>query len=339
MQTKRTFTLARSHKLSHVLRLVAVGAVVALAAGVPGALGAGYAQVLSPQGRVVAHAGAATFDYPADGSLVHVGSADVDAGGATLTDVSLVGGIVHVGELDLLRDGRVLIDSVAAAGRLVTPRANTLVPLGPVGYVMLDQRARSKGRLGRVALRLVLQHAAFGSPAGTQVVVRLEPRARAEASATSYDPLAALGFSAVDARLIGFVPAPTDLSQTLGAKAVEIASHFLGVPYVWGGASPLTGFDCSGLVLYVYEQLGIHLTHYTGAQFTEGLRLPRDQLQPGDLVFFDDDPVLGPQHEGIYIGGGRFIQAPHTGDVVKVSSLDDPRYGFSYVGAVRPYDA
>jgi cell wall-associated NlpC family hydrolase len=323
-----------------VLRLVAVGAVVALAAGVPGALGAGYAQVLSPQGRVVAHAGAATFDYPADGSLVHVGSADIDAGGATLTDVSLVGGIVHVGELDLLRDGRVLIDSVAAAGRLVAPRPNTLVPLGPVGYVMLDQRARSKGRLGRVALRLVLQHAAFGSPAGTQVVVRLEPRAtRAAASATSFDPLAALGFSAVDARLIGFVPAPTDVSQTLGAKAVEIASHFLGVAYVWGGASPLTGFDCSGLVLYVYEQLGIHLTHYTGAQFTEGLRLPRDQLQPGDLVFFDDDPVLGPQHEGIYIGGGRFIQAPHTGDVVKISSLDDPRYGFSYVGAVRPYDA
>jgi NlpC/P60 family protein len=323
-----------------VLRLAAVGAVVALLASAGDAFGAVYAQVLSPNGRVVAQAEGPTFDYPADGSLVHVGAAQVDPGGATLTDLSLVGGIVHVGELDLLRDGRAVIDSVAAAGRLVPPRANTLVPLGPLGYVMLDQRARSKGRLGRVALRLVLQQPAFGSPTGTQVVLRLEaPRPRREIARTKFDPLAALGFSAVDARLIGFVPAPTDVSQTLGAQAVELASHFLGVPYVWGGASPLTGFDCSGLVMYVYGQLGVHLTHYTGAQFTEGLQLPRDQLQPGDLVFFDEDPVLGPQHEGIYIGGGRFIQAPHTGDVVKISSLDDARYGFSYVGAVRPYSS
>jgi cell wall-associated NlpC family hydrolase len=99
------------------------------------------------------------------------------------------------------------------------------------------------------------------------------------------------------------------------------------------------GFDCSGLVLYVYGQLGIQLTHYTGAQFNEGLRLPREELQPGDLVFFDQDLVRGPQHEGIYIGDGSFIQAPHTGDVVRISSLDDPRYGFSFVGGVRPYIA
>jgi cell wall-associated NlpC family hydrolase len=115
--------------------------------------------------------------------------------------------------------------------------------------------------------------------------------------------------------------------------------RFLGLRYGWGGASPVTGFDCSGLAMYAYGQLGIQLTHYTGAQYDEGLRVPREGLQPGDLVFFDDDPVRGPQHEGIYVGGGRFIQAPHTGDVVKISSLDDPQYGLRYVGAVRPYVA
>jgi cell wall-associated NlpC family hydrolase len=67
------------------------------------------------------------------------------------------------------------------------------------------------------------------------------------------------------------------------------------------------------------------------------MQVPRSELAPGDLVFFDANLALGPQHEGIYIGEGRFIQAPHTGDVVKISSLDDPAYGLSFVGAVRPY--
>ena len=118
---------------------------------------------------------------------------------------------------------------------------------------------------------------------------------------------------------------------------MAIAEQYLGVPYAWGGASPLTGFDCSGLAMFVYAQLGVTLTHYTGAQFTEGVPVPRAELQPGDLVFFEEDALLGPQHEGIYIGDNEFIQAPHTGDVVKISSLDDPKYGFGFVGAVRPY--
>jgi cell wall-associated NlpC family hydrolase len=88
--------------------------------------------------------------------------------------------------------------------------------------------------------------------------------------------------------------------------------------------------------MYVYAQLGVSLTHYTGSQFYEGVRVPPDQLEPGDLVFFEPS-ARGPQHEGMYIGGGQFIQAPHTGDVVKISSLSEPSYLFGYVGAVRPY--
>jgi cell wall-associated NlpC family hydrolase len=123
-------------------------------------------------------------------------------------------------------------------------------------------------------------------------------------------------------------PAPTGLLPAGHPEAATIALQYLGVPYQWGGASPATGFDCSGLVMYVYAQLGIELPHYAAAQFGFGTAVPRDELQPGDLVFFDK---LG--HVGIYIGGGEMVHAPETGDVVKIEAISD--FGNNYVGARR----
>jgi cell wall-associated NlpC family hydrolase len=111
---------------------------------------------------------------------------------------------------------------------------------------------------------------------------------------------------------------------------VGIAMQFLGIPYQWGGASPDTGFDCSGFVMYVYAQVGVSLPHNAAAQYGSGVAVSREQLEPGDLVFFD-----GLGHNGIYIGGGQFIHSPHTGDVVKISSLYDSWYAATYVGGRR----
>jgi cell wall-associated NlpC family hydrolase len=137
-------------------------------------------------------------------------------------------------------------------------------------------------------------------------------------------PAAALSSAAAPVATDSIGPAPPPTHSSV----VSIAEHYLGVPYVWGGASP-SGFDCSGLVMYVYAQVGVSVPHSSYAQYGMGSPVSRADLQPGDLVFFD-----GLGHVGIYVGGGSFIHAPHTGDVVKISSMTG-WYAATYVGARR----
>ncbi len=147
------------------------------------------------------------------------------------------------------------------------------------------------------------------------------------AAPTQGSPVDGDGFSG-PAPGTDYTPSPPDAGKA--AQVVAIAMQYLGVPYKWGGASPETGFDCSGLTMYVFAQVGVSLPHYAAAQYRMGVPVPKDQLQPGDLVFFR---ALG--HMGMYIGGGNFIHAPRTGDVVKISPLSDPYYVRNWVGARR----
>lgn len=115
------------------------------------------------------------------------------------------------------------------------------------------------------------------------------------------------------------------------AGVVALAEKYRGTPYKWGGTTP-AGFDCSGFVQYLYAQKGISIPRTTYEQFKTGTPVSRSALKPGDVVFFEPT-AQGPGHEGLFIGHGQFIQAPHTGDVVKISRLAD--YRNVYVGARR----
>jgi cell wall-associated NlpC family hydrolase len=120
---------------------------------------------------------------------------------------------------------------------------------------------------------------------------------------------------------------------------VATAAQYLGIPYQWGGASPKTGFDCSGLVSFVFAQLGVSLPHYAAAQYysPDAVWVAPDRLRPGDLVFFtgSDGTRKAPGHVGIYAGDGYLIDAPHTGSFVRLESLDRGWYADQYVGARR----
>jgi cell wall-associated NlpC family hydrolase len=218
-----------------------------------------------------------------------------------------------------------VVHQVVSFKREVTVRQHTLVRDRSAQTALVRQRAAAKARIasqlgrqqrlynsikGEIAHLVAMQHA-------RQLALERQAQQRlASYQAQAQNP--ALDLST------GFTAPPTQYSGVVG-----IAMQFLGVPYVWGGASP-SGFDCSGFVMYVYAQVGVSLPHYTGAQWSMGVPVAYSDLQPGDLVFFD-----GLGHVGIYIGGGEFIHSPHTGDVVRIDSLSEGWYAATYDGARR----
>jgi cell wall-associated NlpC family hydrolase len=307
----------------------------------------GLAEVRSADGTLIGKAGAGAYAYPADGSILRIGSSRADAARVELRDVSIFNGRITVRRLVVPSRGLggARIDGLVVDGTSYVVGPNAIIPLEGGSYVVALQEAVSPGRTGSglVGLRAFVSDPSLGLAPGTQLLVGLARAAHPDSSTSR--AAAVLGLPQLPAAQASMSGVPTFLARdilpptnTLGGQAVALAYRYLGVPYVWGGESP-SGFDCSGLTMYVYGQLGIKLGHYTGFQYYAGLRVPRDQLEPGDLVFFHANSAGVPGHEGMYIGNGSFIHAPHTGDVVKISSLFETRYALAYVGAVRPYAA
>ncbi|HZT85226.1 MAG TPA: NlpC/P60 family protein [Gaiellaceae bacterium] len=169
------------------------------------------------------------------------------------------------------------------------------------------------------SVRVQIQHMIAAQQAAQAAAARA---ARAAATAQAAAPQGSFGVGS---------PVRSSIPGDRYSSVVGIAMQYLGVKYVWGGASP-SGFDCSGLVMYVYAQVGVSLPHYTVAQwnYPDAVSVPRNELEPGDLVFF-----AGLGHVGIYVGNGQFIHAPHTGDVVRIDSLNEGWYSSEYDGAKR----
>lgn len=115
-----------------------------------------------------------------------------------------------------------------------------------------------------------------------------------------------------------------------GERAARVALEAVGVPYRWGGESPSSGFDCSGLVRWAYGRVGIDLPHSSYALYGEGRRVSQSRLEPGDLLFFE-----GLGHVGLYLGRGRMVHAPQSGRDVEVVRLGGSGYGGRLIGARR----
>jgi cell wall-associated NlpC family hydrolase len=135
----------------------------------------------------------------------------------------------------------------------------------------------------------------------------------------------------------GPTPTLTALTRAGGDDLARNARRFLGAPYAWGGTSP-AGFDCSGFVWYVHKLAGRQLPRDVPGQFGAGPRVPRDQLQAGDTVFFQNTYKPGLSHNGIYVGEGRFIHAGDERSGVTTSALTDPYWHTRYVDAARLHE-
>jgi cell wall-associated NlpC family hydrolase len=198
-----------------------------------------------------------------------------------------------------------------------------------------EERRRQEELRRRALAELEARRRAAAAAAQARAEARAAVRVEAEASASA--PLEVSAGQETEPEPVSPAPVeeplplppapPADASR--GAQVVAIAMRYLGVPYVWGGMSP-SGFDCSGLTSYVFAQIGVSLPHHAATQYGYGVPVGKEELQPGDLVFF-----RGLGHMGMYVGGGSFIHAPHTGDVVKITSLYSDYYVRNWVGARR----
>ena len=306
-------------------------------------VGAGVLAVVRPSHRIVAFGGrASTLGPSAYGTVLRFASSV--AHGSTcvsatvrLRSVSLFRGAVTA-RMVRATNGAGSVLGLEIDGIPVSIKKGQAVQVGRWGILFLG---RTVGRVrAPLVLRLVRAHDSL--PAGTELAVGFAaaaatPPAQAHTGkgsghARSPHPHASPAFPSSASP---FVLTPAERRNPVVSGAIK----YLGVPYLWGGASPKDGFDCSGLVKYVFARLGVDLPHFAASQFysPDAVPVPADKLKAGDLVFFvgSDGTRKMPGHVGIYIGDGYLIDAPHTGAFVEIDSLRKRWFANNYVGARR----
>lgn len=330
-----------------------------------GCVGAGAAALLPPSHPPIAlgtpSASLGPSAYPASGSVLAFDSSTQSGWGCrsakvALSSVSLFGGAVTASSVQAT-NGNGSVAGLAIDGSAVTVEAGQTVPVSDWGRLTLG------ATVGRVKAPLVLRllRAHDSLPAGTAVAVafaaaplpaRPTHRNQTGAQEQTIGPTGSAQQGGKGRQAQPRKPPPdypalpyrVVVDGHLAAAArhnpvVATAMRYLGVKYTWGGASPKTGFDCSGLVQYVFGQLGVSLPHYAASQWHTpyGVYVAPNRLQPGDLVFFvgSDGTRKEPGHVGIYVGDGYLIDAPHTGTFVRIDSLKERGFANGFVGARR----
>ena len=337
----------------------------------PGCLGAGAGAIVLPAhvlalGTPASDLGPSVYARSAGAILAFAASSangwTCRSAELTLTSLSLFNGAVTASSVQA-RAGKGIVTGLEIDGSAVSAAAGQTVPVESWGQLTLG------GTVGRVTAPLVLRllQAHDSLPAGTAIAVAFAvaalpvakpahhqqaPKAQKHGTDASHAQKHAGKAQHATTKQRQSRTRPPDFPATHdpfrdGSVApaaehnavVSLAMRYLGVPYTWAGASPKTGFDCSGLVEYVFARLGISLPHYAAAQWysPDAVSVPSNRLQPGDLVFFTgaDGTRKEPGHVGIYIGDGYLIDAPHTGAFVQVDSLNERWFANKYVGAKR----
>jgi peptidoglycan DL-endopeptidase CwlO len=189
---------------------------------------------------------------------------------------------------------------------------------------LADQQATLSKVQGRIATLVAQQQAAEAEQQAAAFKAKvLAEQAAAQAAANSGGSSSGSSSSGSGS----YTPPPPSPG---GAGAVRAAMSQIGVPYVWGGDTPGVGFDCSGLTMWAWGQAGVGLPHSAAAQYDDTEHVPLADMEPGDLIFYNEGGIIG--HVTMYIGGGQMVQAPETGEDVQVTGI----WSQGLVGAGRP---